>query len=184
MLRNHLNSSETTRSWSGKQPNSIKIIGIKKNVFDEGSCWCRHETPARLRAKKLHVQLELKPAPCRMSVINYEILPAPESCLHHFNFPHNTLTCFVSKGFIAALKICHCLVLFGAVASSLSGLTQHAFCGLTDISLPLGYGNGDVWEHTFTWNQLSSGPGSKQHHQVIKWSLGVLFLRLTIKAIA
>lgn len=35
--------------------------------------------------------------------------------------------------------------------SSLSGLTQHAFCGLTDICLHLGYGDGDVWEHTFAW---------------------------------
>lgn len=55
------------------------------------------------------------------------------------------------KWFTAALKICHCLVLFGAVASSLSGLTQHVFCGLADFSPHLRYGDGDVWEHTFTW---------------------------------
>lgn len=51
----------------------------------------------------------------------------------------------------SSIKICHCLVLFGAVVFSLSGLTQHVFWGLADFSPHLGYGDGDVWEHTFPW---------------------------------
>lgn len=127
------------------------------------------------------MQLELKPAPRWRSVINYEILPAPVSCLHHCTFPHNTLTCLVPKQFTSALEICHCLVLFGAVSSSLSGLTQHAWCGLTDISQHFGYRNGEVWVHPFMWYQLSSGL-ERRKYLVDKWGLEALLLMLTIRA--
>lgn len=104
-----------------------------------------------------------------MSVKNHEILPAPKCCLHQFCSPHKALTCFISKWFIAALKTLS-LLCFGW-SFSLSGLAQHAFWGLTDISLHLGAG--DVWEHLVasflkSWKKRIIGSDIKQINEALE----------------